>query len=288
MKQLFVTDMDGTLLDRSGKISPRSAAIISRLSSEGALITVATARTPATVEPLMAETLTIPPAIVMTGAALWDRSSRTYLHPQFIDPAAAETIIGLCCDFGIRPFSYTIHPSGIIHTYFHGHPTRREQKFIEERSRLTLKKIHVITRPVTDRPPVYPETLLIFGLGPLDKIYPLAEQLRKTAICSVSSYPDIFNHELAYIEIFAPGVDKASAVIRLKEHLGAERVTVFGDNLNDLPMMAVADTAVAVGNALPEVRQAADIVIDTHAPDAVARFLASRFPTTPPKDLQPS
>ncbi len=275
MKQLFVTDMDGTLLNRSGKISSQSAEIISRLSREGALITVATARTPATVEPLMADTFTLPPAIVMTGAALWDRRSRSFIHPRFIDPQTAAVIIDRCCSAGIRPFSYTIGSSGIIHTYFHGQPTRREQKFIEERSHLQLKKIHVISRPATDIPPVYPDTLLIFGLGPLSAIYPLADDLRATGLCSVSAYPDIFNHQLAYIEIFAPGVDKASAVSRLKKHIGADRLTVFGDNLNDLPMMAVADTSVAVANALPEVKAAADIIIDPNDTDAVARYLAA-------------
>ena len=75
MKQLFVTDLDGTLLSTDSRVSPESAHIISELTRQGALITVATARTPATVEPLLRNTLTTPPAIVMTGAALWDRKT---------------------------------------------------------------------------------------------------------------------------------------------------------------------------------------------------------------------
>ena len=69
-KQLFVTDMDGTLLGADSRVSRRSARIITDLSRRGALITVATARTPGTVEPLLADTLTLPPAVVMTGAAM--------------------------------------------------------------------------------------------------------------------------------------------------------------------------------------------------------------------------
>lgn len=48
---------------------------------------------------------------------------------------------------------------------------------------------------------------------------------------------------------------------------------VFGDNLNDLPMMRVADTAVAVGNALPEVREEAAVTIGPNSADSVARFI---------------
>ncbi|MBO5455761.1 MAG: HAD hydrolase family protein, partial [Muribaculaceae bacterium] len=40
-KRLFISDMDGTLLGSDSKVSAESAEIISRLSHEGAMITVA-------------------------------------------------------------------------------------------------------------------------------------------------------------------------------------------------------------------------------------------------------
>lgn len=52
---------------------------------------------------------------------------------------------------------------------------------------------------------------------------------------------------------------------------------MFGDSLNDLTMFAVADVAVAVGNALPEVKAAADKVIEANYTDSVARFIAEDF-----------
>ena len=50
---LYITDLDGTLLNDESRVSDESARIISRLSREGCMITVATARTAATVEPLL-------------------------------------------------------------------------------------------------------------------------------------------------------------------------------------------------------------------------------------------
>ena len=67
---------------------------------------------------------------------------------------------------------------------------------------------------------------------------------------------------------------KRSIAIVVDEFGGtASRLVVFGDNLNDLPMLAEADLAVAVGNALPAVKEAADIVIEPdsstpHTPSA--------------------
>ncbi len=72
-RTLYVSDMDGTLLGADSCVSERSRRIISDLTEQGALITVATARTPATVQPLLAGVEMAPPAVVMTGAALWTR-----------------------------------------------------------------------------------------------------------------------------------------------------------------------------------------------------------------------
>ena len=71
-------------------------------------------------------------------------------------------------------------------------------------------------------------------------------------------------------------MDKASAVSELKRRSGADRLVVFGDNLNDLSMFAVADTAVAVENALPQVKEKADVVIGPNSADAVPRYIAKQ------------
>lgn len=60
----------------------------------------------------------------------------------------------------------------------------------------------------------------------------------------------------------------------MKEKTGADRVVAFGDNLNDIPMLQAADVAVAVENALPEVKEIADIVIGPNTDDAVAEFIS--------------
>ena len=275
MKHLFVSDLDGTLLNPESRISARTASIVTELSRRGVLFTVATARTPATVEPLLSATLTLPPAIVMTGAAMWDRRRQSYINPHFMEPATAACITEACAAHGIRPFSYTLDGSGIIRTYYNGRTSRREQKFIDERAHLPLKRFEI--NPTGDAAMSYPDTVLIFALGLPDSIYPLADELRATGLCSVSSYPDIFNSDVAFLEVFAPGVSKASAVTDLKKLTGADSLTVFGDNLNDLPMMAVADVAVAVGNAFPEVKAAADIVIGSNRDDAVALYISEEL-----------
>ena len=75
------------------------------------------------------------------------------------------------------------------------------------------------------------------------------------------------------METYAPGVSKAVAVRRLATEVGAERLVVFGDNRNDIPMMRIADLAVAPENAMDEVKAIADIVIEPNYTHSVARFI---------------
>ena len=72
-------------------------------------------------------------------------------------------------------------------------------------------------------------------------------------------YHDFYGSETGLFDAFAPEVTKASAILALADRIGAEKIVAFGDNINDLPMLRAADVAVAVGNALPEVKAEADI-----------------------------
>ena len=52
---------------------------------------------------------------------------------------------------------------------------------------------------------------------------------------------------------------------------------VFGDNSNDTGMFELADRAVAVSNAVPELKAFADEIIGSSAEDSVALYLKNDF-----------
>ncbi|MBR6745943.1 MAG: HAD hydrolase family protein, partial [Muribaculaceae bacterium] len=83
--------------------------------------------------------------------------------------------------------------------------------------------------------------------------------------------------EIAMLEVYVKGVSKANAIKRLMTSTGAERLVVFGDNLNDLPMLDIADVAVVVDNAHEQVKERADIIIGCNNDDAVAQFIRQDF-----------
>lgn len=271
-KHLFVSDLDGTLLDVNVRVPSESARIISELSHRGALISVATARTPATVDKLLAYTFTRVPAVVMTGAAEWNRVHRSYEHVRFIDVKATVETMMKCRCAGLSPFVYILpENSNVLDVYHNGALSSKEKKFVRDRSGLLLKHFH-LDEPA-DLAGDLNRCLLVLAMGPASVVFPVAERLGDNGGLSVSAYYDNYNPGLALVEVLAGGVDKATAVLRLKEEVGAEHLTVFGDNLNDLSMMRVADTAVAVGNAVDEVVGAADIVIGANSDNSVAHYI---------------
>ena len=77
------------------------------------------------------------------------------------------------------------------------------------------------------------------------------------------------------LEVMMPGVDKGTALAFLAERLGIarEQVMAFGDNTNDLPMLAYAGASVAMENGEESVRRAARFVAPHHAEGGVGKFL---------------
>ncbi len=275
MRTLYVTDLDGTLLNSESEISPYSSDLISALSQDGALITIATARTPATVEHILRTTYVSIPVIVMTGASMWDNTAKRYIEPHFLDPDTCREVKRMIKEHGVNPFTYTLGDDGCLEV-FHAHDlTAVEQKFVDERRHLRLKHFHF------DDPrelmPSVPDTVLFFAIGENNAIVDIAERLRATLDCSVGNYLDLADAGVGLLDIYAPRISKAHAVKNLARRCGAGRIVVFGDNLNDIPMMQVADVAVAVDNALPEVKAAADVVIGPNTDDSVARYIAEDF-----------
>ncbi len=78
-----------------------------------------------------------------------------------------------------------------------------------------------------------------------------------------------------WMDCMAVGVNKGAAVKLLQESLGIspKETMVFGDQLNDLEMMHQAYYSFAVGNARPEVKEAARFQTDTNTRNGVLKVL---------------
>lgn len=267
---LFVSDMDGTLMNNDSRVSDRSVAIINELiDRHGLLFTVATARTTATVVPLTSGIHATLPMIILSGAVMWNPLERQLSHPCGLSPAATMQVCHICERHGVHPMVYR-HDGNVLVTHHYGPLADYEQAFIAARDHTPYKRF-VLDDPdyaVSER-----QALLIFAMSRGDALQAVHDDIARQVECTPIVYHDNTDPSLALLEVYAPGCNKAAAMTRLAHELGVSRVVAFGDNLNDMPMLRAADHSVAVANAVPEVRQQADEVIGPNTDDSVAHYL---------------
>lgn len=102
MKTLYVSDLDGTLMDARAQVSPVSRRMLNEAIAAGALFTIATARTPATVSAILQGIDMRLDAIVMTGAARWNPRTGLYSHVCHFPAHLARAIIQACYAVGTQ------------------------------------------------------------------------------------------------------------------------------------------------------------------------------------------
>ena len=270
-RTLYVSDMDGTLLNDESVLSGDTVAMLNRIIEErGGLFTVATARTPATVVPLMQEVHANLPFIVIGGSSMWNPVTGCFEHTHGIDDETVNAVADVFERHGLYPFIYRRHGSSLLYTHHCGSLSAQEERFVAARQHLPLKRFFLDDqnyRHSTD------EALLIFAMNKYVVLQALAADLQAVTTCSVMLYHDIFDESEGYLEIFTAGTSKAGAIRDLARQVGADRIVVFGDNRNDIAMLQAADHSVAVGNAFDEVKASADEVIGPNTADSVPRWI---------------
>lgn len=274
MKTLYVSDLDGTLLQPDATVSPLTQQLVNEAVGQGKLFTCATARTPATVASILDGIDMRLPAIVMTGATMWDPHTGLYSHMRHFSPEAARAVAELYRRTSTPSFLFTLDGRKIRIYHVGGPMNDLQRQFMEERADSPFKEFIIDPYGADTLPPDFNQVILYYTMIPDAKAASTFSLTRELPDVNAQYYHDIYGPETGILEAFDKGATKAGAVKRLAAQIGADRVVCFGDNLNDLPMMRQADLAVATANAVPEVKEAADLVIGPNTSDAVARFIA--------------
>lgn len=104
-----------------------------------------------------------------------------------------------------------------------------------------------------------------------EKAAVLEKELRQ----KYGSVASIYRSEPFFIEIMPKNVDKASSLDKLLETIGIirENAICCGDGFNDVSMIKYAGIGVAMGNAQPEVKEAADYITATNDEDGLIQVI---------------
>lgn len=271
MATLFVSDLDGTLLGPDRKVSAVSVNLINEAISAGAMFSVATARTPATVAPLLDDIESPLPLIVMTGAAIWDREQNRYIHAYFHREKTAQYLADLYRRHGLSAFVYILGNDNVIHIYHIGEMSELEREFMEERIQTPYKNFHILDKEEGELPKNLNRVLLFYSMRPTEEVRRVYDEIKDSDDLRAVFYHDMYGDKIALMEVFGPEASKANAVRQLADMVGADRIVAYGDNVNDIPILEIADDPVVVENAVEAARLVAGRVIGSNSEDSVAK-----------------
>ncbi len=269
---LYISDLDGTLLNEESRITPHTAHTLNTLIDEGMLFSIATARTPATVVELMKDVNIKLPVILMTGALVYDLTTHRYLSISSFPASTTARIIEAVQATGIAPMLYYIEDS-LLHVSYHAPLTESQQLFINQRQGTPYKLYTEEPAGITPKP----HTVLIFFMGEYEKMQAIYDIIAPIEGHCSYLYHDNTQPQLGYLEIYPAGTSKAQAIKQLAGELGVDELVVFGDNRNDIPMFEVAHRSYATANAVDEAKSHATGIIASNSEEGVATFLMDEY-----------
>lgn len=272
--ELYVTDLDGTLLNSKKEVSRTSQELLNDLIDKGLEFTVATARTPATVSDILKEIDIRIPVILMNGVVTYDLHKNQYLDINDMKKDDVLKVLEVLKEYNRSAFVYGIKDNK-LYVYHKDFAYESEYNFYKERCEKPLKKfvkVEEYEEFIEDSAIV---NILIFDT--LNNIENMYKSLEKIETMTCNYYEDIYEKGAYFLEIYSSEASKANAIKSLAHLRKYDKIICFGDNINDIPMFRVADEGYAVGNAVGELKDISKAIIDSNNEDAVAKFIEKRF-----------
>jgi Cof subfamily protein (haloacid dehalogenase superfamily) len=267
--KMVVIDVDGTLVDKKGKIAAEDKLAIKRLIASYVTVTLSTGRVIKASLPVIDELELKGFHIFYDGALIYNPSNLSTFYAKPLDQSAVREAIDFCRKNNIylelysseKFFSEKPTWSDDVHrNFFRVEPTTVNFDDIWNKERLLKAEIVVHDDEEAVKAKMFKDK---FG-----------DRLRYS-IARSPAFP-----EIDFINVVDPQVSKGEALKRLMEFNGylPPEVIAIGDGLNDIPLLQMAGVSVAMGNAFPEVKQVSDYITLDVEQQGVAAAVNFFFP----------
>lgn len=267
--KLICLDVDGTLLNDEKMIPEPVKESLRKAYDRGIQIALVTGRMPLAAEMVERE-LSIP-CIKACNAGTYILLGEECIHSRCLPPKAAKRIY--------EEFLVNEHLPLWIFQGRKWYVTGVDY-YVERESRIICHKPELADMEALLRgwkeQGTGPNKLLI-GAGP-EVICRIQDRMRAEGFSDV----DMARSADVYLEIFPKGATKGEALEAICKKLGIplKETIAFGDQELDIPMLQKAGTAVAMGNAIEELKELADFVTGSNNDSGIAfalnRYLSER------------
>jgi len=263
---LVVTDVDGTLLDPGGCLTPRTRDAIQALAASGVTLALATGRRWTGASVAASSFDFRGPMIHMDGAMIRTYPDGDMLHSAPLDRVIAQRAAETMAGYGIQPIAqYSDLTDDFLHV--------SQEATHPEWTAAYLPAFQHQTRylPVAQLCDIAVDPIRLAAFAPLSLLRRVAVDLASHD-CGRQLLL-LGNYGVAELTLFSSAVSKGNALTILARHLDIplEETMAIGDGANDISMLRAAGLGVAMGQAPRRVRAMADAVTTSNAEDGLAR-----------------
>lgn len=253
---LYVSSLDNTLLNNDKEFSNYTKVKLRQLAEQGAAIVIATSRTPSTFLHLLQGITFEYPIVIMNGAALYDMQKQEYTHCKIISQQALDDILEVFHELHVNRFIYSVIHH-VLHVYY-----GEFQNPVEEDYYHALRKTPFRNYVCGDIPNEH-DSIYIHAIHEDKVIQDVYKALKKKAAFYELHVIVRKNHEhqgYTDIEIYSKDAGKKNAIQTLMEEYHFHQLYVFAHDIDDLPLMGLADKSFVVKNGNAEIKQYAEII----------------------------
>jgi Cof subfamily protein (haloacid dehalogenase superfamily) len=260
--QLLASDLDGTILQHDEHLSERVKGAIAEIQDRGLHFVLATGRSFQSAQPY-AELLNVAlPLICYQGGLIRDLGAGNTLYQAAVPHNLVEETAELSRERGWELLLYTAEEILVAEYRF-------PKELYYQKLGPTVRKVDDLNLSGGD------EVVKLTILGMPNLIPAIEADMRQR----FAGRMEVFVSHPMFVEASPLGVSKGRALAWLAKYLGVaqEQVMAIGDHDNDAPMLTWAGFGVAMGNASPGCRGAADWIAPAIEDDgcavAIERFL---------------
>lgn len=260
MIKAIALDIDGTLLNSKKELSNRTKLAVAKAMERGVKIIIASGRPYSGVEEYAKELGIFEKGgyiLCFNGGQIQNCFTGEIIYDVYLEDNVKYKILDI-----IKQYH-----RGIIMTY-RGNVLLTENGRDEGikrgalHNRLVIEEVEDLSKHIDHRISKF------IMQGSPEYIESIVEDVRK----SIGNLATVCRSEKVLLEFMPFGVDKGTALAGFVERMGLqkEEIMACGDSYNDDTMIAYAGIGVAMGNAVPEIKQIADYITCSNDEDGVA------------------
>jgi Cof subfamily protein (haloacid dehalogenase superfamily) len=277
--RMLAVNIDGTLLQTNGKIHKSTKEAIDYVQQKGVYVTLVTSRSFPSAKKV-AKALKLDTILITHRGAYMAKEMGKPIHAARIQENITYDLVRLLEGFPCQirlvhehyslANKYKLNHNLLAKTVFtSGDPVFYSQQFVDS-----------IGDTIVDEP-ANPSSIEVY--------FEYKNDLKdvQDAIGNMFSEVDCLGLNELRLDIVPTGVSKQNGVLYLAERLGISRseIVYIGDDLDDIELIEAAGLGVAMGNALFEVKRAADWITRSQNEQGVAYMVKEHFRKQQPIDF---